>query len=142
MGATGIIRAGEESLADGLKRLTGSDKRIDVFYDCVGEKGIVLNNILSVARRGTRVVVIGVLQKIYDIPLLPDFVQHELSLSGTTMYTPKDYREMIDLMGRGVIKIDGLISHHFELEQIPEVLDMIVSRREKTFKVVINVSEE
>jgi len=142
LGATGIIKAGEESLADGLKRLTGSEKSIDVFYDCVGEKGIVLNNILSVARRGSRVVVIGVLQKVYDIPLLPDFVQHELSLSGTTMYTPRDYREMIDLMGRGIIRIDGLISHHFDLEQIPEVLDMIVNRREKTFKVVINVSEE
>lgn len=142
LGATGVIDVSSEDLAAGLIRLAGSEKNIDVFYDCVGEKGTVLNNILSVAKRGSRIVVIGVLQKEYHIPLLPDFVQHELSLSGTTMYIPQDYREMIELMGQGIIRIDGMVSHHFTLEEVPKVLDMIVNKKEKTFKVVINVSEE
>lgn len=141
LGASGVINAAEETLAQGLRRLVGSEKNIDVFYDCVGEKGTVLNNILSVARRGSRVVVIGVLQKQFQIPLLPDFVQHELSLSGTTMYVPQDYRDMLSLMERGIIRIDGMVSHHFPLERVPEVLDSIVNRREKTFKVVIDVVE-
>lgn len=141
LGASGVINAAEETLAQGLRRLAGSEKNIDVFYDCVGEKGTVLNNILSVARRGSRVVVIGVLQKQFQIPLLPDFVQHELSLSGTTMYVPQDYRDMLSLMERGIIRIDGMVSHHFPLERVPEVLDSIVNRREKTFKVVIDVVE-
>lgn len=141
LGASGVIEVAKEDLKQGLTRLVGSEKNIDVFYDCVGEKGIVLNNILSVARRGSRIVVIGVLQKEFNIPLLPDFVQHELSLSGTTMYVPQDYRDMIDYMGRGVIRTDGMVSHHFPLEKIPEVLDMIVNRREKTFKVVIDVAD-
>ncbi len=38
----------------------------------------MLNQILSVARRGTRIVVVGVLQNGTDVPLLPDFVQHEM----------------------------------------------------------------
>ena len=84
---------------------------------------------------------IGVLQKQFNIPLLPDFVQHELSLSGTTMYVPQDYRDMIDFMGRGVIRTEGMVSHHFPLEKIPDVLDMIVNRREKTFKVIIDIAE-
>lgn len=141
LGATGTIEAAKEDLKQGLTRLTGSEKNIDVFYDCVGEKGLVLNNILAVARRGSRIVVIGVLQKQFNIPLLPDFVQHELSLSGTTMYVPQDYRDMIDFMGRGVIRTEGMVSHHFPLEKIPDVLDMIVNHREKTFKVIIDVAE-
>lgn len=141
LGATGVIEVARENLKQGLTRLAGSEKNIDVFYDCVGEKGTVLNNILEVARRGSRIVVIGVLQKQFNIPLLPDFVQHELSLSGTTMYVPQDYRDMIDLMGRGVIRTEGMVSHHFTLEQVPQVLDMIVNRREKTFKVVIDVAQ-
>lgn len=141
LGATGVIEVARENLKQGLTRLTGSEKNIDVFYDCVGEKGTVLNNILEVARRGSRIVVIGVLQKQFNIPLLPDFVQHELSLSGTTMYVPQDYRDMINLMGRGVIRTEGMVSHHFTLEQVPQVLDMIVNHREKTFKVVINVAQ-
>ena len=84
---------------------------------------------------------VGVLQKEYAVPLLPDFVQHELTLFGTTMYVPQDYREMIDLMGRGVIRTEAMVSHHFSLEEVPAVLDMIVNRREKTFKVIIDVDE-
>lgn len=142
LGATGTIDVSKEDLKDGLVRLCGSEKKVDVFYDCVGEKGIVLNNILKIARRGTNVVVIGVLQNEYIVPLLPDFVQHELSLHGTTMYTPVDYREMLELFGKKAIKTDGMISHHFPLEKVPEVLDMIVNRREKTFKVVIDVDDK
>lgn len=141
LGATGVIDVSKEDLATSLQKLAGSAKNIDVFYDCVGEKGIVLNNILSLARRGSRIVVIGVLQKEYMIPLLPDFVQHELSLSGTTMYVPQDYRDMIDLMGCGVVRTAGMVSHHITLEQFPELLDNIVNRRIKTFKVIIDVAD-
>lgn len=52
LGASAVIDVSGEDLGSGLRRLTGSEKSIDVFYDCVGEKGTVLNNILSVARRG------------------------------------------------------------------------------------------
>ena len=88
-----------------------------------------------------RIVIIGVLQNGYNIPKLPDFVQHELSLFGTTMYVPTDYVEMIELMSKGIIKTKGMISHRFGLEDIPAVLDMIDKRREKTFKVLIEVAD-
>ena len=134
LGATGIIDVKTESIAD-------IEDRIDVFYDCVGEKGHVLNNILDVAKRGSRVVVIGVLQNEYIIPKLPDFVQHELSLSGTTMYVPTDYVEMIDLMGKGKITTNGMVSHRFKFEEIPYVLNMLDKRLEKTFKILIDVND-
>lgn len=137
LGATGVIDVSKESLCEGLARL-GEDK-ITVYYDCVGEKGVVLNNILSIAHRGSRIVIIGVLQNEYNIPKLPDFVQHELSLFGTTMYVPEDYREMITLMSKGIVKTEGMISHRFKLEDIPDVLDMLDKRKEKTFKIVIDV---
>lgn len=139
LGATGVIDAGKESLEEGLARL-GADK-ITVYYDCVGEKGTVLNNILKIAHRGSRIVVVGVLQKEFNIPLLPDFVQHELSLYGTTMYVPSDYDEMIELMSKGIIRTKETISHRFKLEDIPTVLDMIDKKKEKTFKVLIEVND-
>lgn len=139
LGATGVIDCSKESLEDGLARL-GAEK-ITVYYDCVGEKGIVMNNILKIAHRGSRVVIIGVLQNEYVVPLLPDFVQHELSLFGTTMYVPTDYMEMIDLMSKGKVTTKGMISHRFTLEEIPAVLDMIDKRKEKTFKVLIDVND-
>lgn len=142
LGADGIINVSEESLEDGLLRLCGGHKEVDVFYDCVGEKGTVLNNILSIARRGTRVVVVGVLQNGYNIPLLPDFVQHELRLSGTTMYTPVDYHEMIDHLGSKRIRTDGIITHHFPLRDVISVYDMISQRKEKFFKIMLTLDDE
>lgn len=139
LGASGTIDVSKEDLATGLKRL--GEEKITVYYDCVGEKGVVLNNILSIAHRGSRIVIIGVLQNEYNIPKLPDFVQHELSLFGTTMYVPTDYMEMIDLMSKGIISTKGMISHRFKLEEVPAVLDMIDKRREKTFKVLIDVND-
>lgn len=139
LGADGVIDVSRESLDAGLERLCGGGKKIDVFFDCVGEKGRVFNDILRMARRGTRVVIVGVLQNGYDIPLLPDFVQHELRLSGTTMYTPADYREMIELMGAGKIKTQGMISHYFNLSEIVEVFEMIAKREKKFFKMMFRV---
>ncbi len=141
-GADGIINTARTPLEEGLRGLCGDSKAVDVFYDCVGGKGQVLNQILSVARRGTRVVVIGVLQKGTEVPLLPDFVQHELRLSGTTMYVPNDYRDMIGMMARGVIRTDGIVTHHFGFEDIPAVFPMIDAHKEPSFKIMINVAAE
>ena len=134
LGATATINVGTQSIKD-------IEDKIDVFYDCVEEKGFVFNNILEVAKRGSRIVVIGVLQNGYNIPKLPDFVQHELALFGTTMYVPADYREMLELMGKRVVVTDGMISHRFSLEEVPAVLDMLDKRKEKTFKILIEVSK-
>ncbi|MCL2666035.1 MAG: alcohol dehydrogenase catalytic domain-containing protein [Defluviitaleaceae bacterium] len=136
--ADGVINVGCESLLDGINRLTGS-KNIDVFFDCVGEKGAVLEQILQMARRGTRIVMIGVLQKDYHVPSLPDFVQHELRLSGTTMYTPGDYTDMIGLMSKKTVTTEGLVTHTYKLRELQDVYDMIESKKEKFIKIMIDL---
>ncbi len=133
LGADGIIDLNKETLEAGVVRLAGSVKNISVFYDCVGGKGQVLNQLIVMARRGSRIVMIGVLQNGYNIPNLPDFVQHELRLSGTTMYTPEDYCEMIDLMGRKIIRTDGMITHHFSLAETVQVFEELIEKRKEPY---------
>lgn len=134
LGADGVIDVSRNPLS-------GKHGEFDLFFDCVGGKGQVLNQILGMARRGTRVVVVGVLQNGYDIPLLPDFVQHELRLSGTTMYVPQDYREMIALMGAGKVRTAGMITQYFPLAEIETVFDLIKGKRERYFKIMLTVNE-
>ena len=141
LGADGTIRLQKESLADGAVRCGVPLKEIDVFYDCVGLKGQVLDQMLAHARRGAGIVVIGVLQNGYNLPKLPDFVQHELRLSGSTMYTPKDYRDMIRLMSDGKVRLDGVISHAVKLEQVPELLASMDRGEFRGFKVVIEMDQ-
>jgi L-iditol 2-dehydrogenase len=142
LGADGVIDVTSERLDAGLSRLTGDAKAIDLFYDCVGERGLVLDQILQLARRGSKIVVIGVLQNDYSIPHLPDFVQHELSLSGTTMYVPQDYRDMIQLMGQKNITTDGMITHYFKLNEIRKVFDMIEKKAVPYFKIMLIVHDD
>jgi len=138
LGADGIIALNSESLEDGGARLAGSVKNISLFYDCVGSRGQVLNQLIVMARRGSRIVMIGVLQNGYVIPNLPDFVQHELRLSGTTMYTPEDYRTMIDLMGKHIIRTEGMVTHHFALEDTPRIFKTLIEeRKEPFFKIML-----
>lgn len=140
LGADGIIHVGKESLEQGLARILGNVKDVDVFYDCVGEKGHVFDEILRIARRGSRIVIVGVLQKEYKIPHLPDFVQHELRISGTTMYVPQDYKEMIELMEKGDISTKGMITHYFKITEIKEVFKMIDKKDEPYFKIMFTYS--
>jgi L-iditol 2-dehydrogenase len=139
LGADGTIDVSRKTVREGLEELCGGNMNIDLYYDCVGEKGRVLNDILLLAKRGSRIVIIGVLQNGYTIPNLPDFVQHELRLSGTTMYTPQDYRDMIAMISRGIVTTRGMVSHHFTLEEVPRILEMLDKRTENSFKIVINV---
>ena len=139
LGADGTVNVSEETLEEGLDRLCGGHINVDVFFDCVGEKGLVFNNILRLARRGTRIVMVGVLQNNYDVPLLPDFVQHELKLFGTTMYTPADYRDMLRLMGEGKIRTSGMISHYFDFDDVVTVFDKIANKQLSSFKIILKV---
>lgn len=142
LGADGVIRLKTESLEAGAIRCGVPFKEFDVFYDCVGLKGQVLDQMIAQARRGTGIVVIGVLQHGYNIPSLPDFVQHELRLSGSTMYTPQDYRDMIRLMAEKKVRIDGVITHTVTLEQVPELLDKMDRGEFQGFKVIVSLEEE
>ena len=140
LGADGIINAKEEKIGEGLTRLLGSPKEVNVFFDCVGQKGEVLEEIILMAKRGSRVVMVGVLQMGYDIPHLPDFVQHELRLSGTTMYVPQDYREMIEHLSNGRIRTQGIITHYFPITDIIKVFkDYIEGKKEYFFKIMFTL---
>ena len=99
----------------------------------------MLDQIIAQARRGTSVVVIGVLQNGTTVPCLPDFVQHELRLSGSTMYTPRDYHDMIALMSARRVRTDGVITHRIALDDVPRLLSEMDTGAFRGFKVVIDV---
>jgi L-iditol 2-dehydrogenase len=139
LGADGTIDVSDETLDSGLRRLAGGGDKIDLFLDCVGFGGEVLNEIIRVARRGVRVVVAGVLESTAKVPLLPDFVEHELTMIGSTMYVPQDFRDVIDLMAKGKIKIDGMVTHSAPLSRVKDIYSMIDARSEKFFKIILRV---
>lgn len=116
LGADGIINQKEETLEAGLKRLCGGRLKIDKFFECVGGDGSVLNQIISIARRGTSIVMIGIQSEGCHVEKLPFLGEHELSLLGSNMYDAQDYKEVIRLMGENKIRTEGMITHTFKFE--------------------------
>jgi L-iditol 2-dehydrogenase len=139
LGVDGCIDISEGRTDEILNRLVGGGDKIDVFYDCVGFGGHALNEIIRIARRGTRVVVAGVLESGCTVPLLPDFVEHELTLTGSTMYVPSDFRDVLDLMAKGLISVEGMISHRVPLSEVEKIYEMIDARREPFYKILLEV---
>ncbi|MDP6380143.1 MAG: alcohol dehydrogenase catalytic domain-containing protein [Phycisphaerae bacterium] len=139
LGADGTIDLAREELAEGLDRLAGGGGKIDLFFDCVGGRGDAFDAILRTARRGSRLVIVGVLYPDYQVPHLPDIVEHELSIAGTAMYTPRDYREVIELMAAGEIRTAGIITHYYDFERIVDAFARIESGQEKFFKIMFKM---
>jgi L-iditol 2-dehydrogenase len=136
-----VFNTTNKSFVQALKENGIDSEQIDIYVDCVGLEGQVLEQILLTSRRNTSIVMIGVLRREYNIPHLPEFVQHEITLHGTTMYDHKDYEKVIMLMADKKIRIDGMITHRFKLTDIPEVLKKFSAHNESFFKIMLDVAE-
>jgi len=139
LGADGIINQSKESLEEGLTRLCGDTHRIDKFFECVGGKGAVLDQIISIARRGTTIVMIGIQNEGCHVEKLPYLGEHELSLLGSNMYDAQDYKEVIDFMGRNEIRTEGMITHTFKFDDLMEAFDLAVNKKEKFMKIMLEM---
>lgn len=139
LGADGVIDQSRETVADGLTRLCGDPHNIDKFFECVGGKGTVLDQIITLARRGTTIVMIGIQSSGCHVEKLPFLGEHELSLLGSNMYDAQDYAEVIAFMGEGKIRTDGMITHRFRFDQLLEAFDLAVNKKEKFMKIMLKM---
>lgn len=136
LGADGVIFLPQESISEGLTRLAGGIGAVSVFADCVGKHGDALDELICIAPRGSRVVMVGVLSSDYCMPHFPDAPEHELTLLGTTMYVPADYQAVIRHMSTGAIRTTGMVTHRRRFSEIADTFAMIQEGREPFFKIM------
>jgi len=119
--------------ADEVSRLP---VRPNIYADCVGGSGEVLDGLLAIAPRGSRILAVGVLKAGCHIPHLTDISEHELSIIGATMYVQRDYQDAITAFAEGRLRTTGMITHTFPLAEVAAAFRMIESGREPYFKVM------
>lgn len=136
LGAYDVIDLSKGSLAEQIDQYE-KDRKFNVFVDCAGGNGSALDSIIQVADRGADVVCIGVLAKDCQIPQLPDLTEHELTFYGSNMYVAKDYDEVIQNLAEGKFRTEGVITHRFAFDQIPELYEMIDRKKEPYIKIMI-----
>jgi L-iditol 2-dehydrogenase len=136
VGLHGIdARAGDLNALVG-HRLPGGP---DFIAECVGSDQVIASAI-RLAPRGATIVVVGV----HSMPATIEvgLIQlRELIVRGSRMYVRADFDKAIELLEAGLINAAGLLSHHYQLGELPTAYREVVADRGSVMKAVIFADE-
>lgn len=122
-----LIDLSTEDLPGGTARVTGGEGA-DVIVVVRSSPRIQADALEALAPRG-RVVLFGALPRGASHVTLDTNIIHykEAAVVGATGCVPRQYRRALDLLARGTVKTDRLITHRFPLDQIQEAFDRKLS---------------
>jgi 2-desacetyl-2-hydroxyethyl bacteriochlorophyllide A dehydrogenase len=116
LGAAGAIDGGSPDAVDEVKEALES--RPDVTFDCVATQASVTQAV-ALALKGGTVMVVGVPTADVVIPL-PLVQDREIRIQGSAMYVREDVVRAIDLMVRGVVPSDRIVTLTLPMERAAE----------------------
>jgi len=133
MGATRTVNPKEHDVQAAVREVTGG-RGADVSIEVVGHSDTVLSAIRSLRKGGT-VVLVGNLSPRVELPL-QEVVSRELSVLGSCA-SNGEIPECIDLLARGVVDVDPIISLKATLEEAPELFARLYGGDKTLMKVII-----
>jgi 2-desacetyl-2-hydroxyethyl bacteriochlorophyllide A dehydrogenase len=106
LGADAAVDAAAPDVAEQSRAALGESA--DVVFDCVAIQPTVVQAIAMASKGGT-VVVVGVPTGDVSVPLA--IVQdHQIRIQGSATYLPEDYAESIELLRRGAVRADDIVT--------------------------------
>ncbi len=133
LGATNSINASTEDVVTKVKELT-SGRGTDVAVEVVGATKTIQTAIESV-RKGGSITLVGNLAPEIDLPL-QSVVTRELTLNGSCA-SRGEYPQCIELMDRGDIQVEPLISLKASLEEGPALFERLYNAEPGLMKVIL-----
>ncbi|RPI57353.1 MAG: galactitol-1-phosphate 5-dehydrogenase [Acidobacteria bacterium] len=133
MGAGGTLNAKAMDVPAAVRDLT-SGRGADVSFEVVGHTDTVLTAIRSVRKGGT-VVLVGNLSPKVELPL-QEVVSREISVLGSCA-SNGEIPECIDLLARGAVDVDPLVSLKAPLEDAPGLFERLYGGDKTLMKVII-----
>ena len=133
LGATAAVDPRAEDLNATLKREFGADGA-DVVIECVGHVSATAQAI-SAARKGGAILLFSVPRPDATVPLpLIDVFQKELSIYGSFI-NPDTHQRAVDLINAGLIQMEPIITHRFQLDRLEDAIAMQTSA--ESLKVIV-----
>lgn len=122
LGASAVISTEEVDRADqAVKEMTGIGA--DISIDVTGVPAMI-ESAIRATRPGGRVVIVGF--SFHKIQLgINRLIWHELNIMGSKNYNLRDMPDILELVQRGAVNLDKVISHRFQLEDINEAYQML-----------------
>jgi L-iditol 2-dehydrogenase len=133
LGATRPLNAKEIDVQGAVRDVTGG-RGADVSFEVVGHGDTVLTAIRSLRKGGT-VVLVGNLSPTVELPL-QEVVSREISVLGSCA-SSGEIPECIDLLARGVVDVDPIISLKASLDEGPELFARLYGGDKTLMKVII-----
>ena len=122
-GADRVAGSGEklDFKAERVIVCTGALDAIRQAFDCIDRKGIIL--------------LFAIPDKNIEIPNA-DFWRNELTITSSYGAAPQDLRQAVDLIKNKKVKLKGMITHQFPLEEIQEGFKVVANARD-SLKVIL-----
>jgi L-iditol 2-dehydrogenase len=134
LGATDIVRADKTNLSNDVMLMT-QGYGADLVFEVVGMEETV-TAALACVRKGGQVTLVGNLSPKVTFPL-QSAVTREIALNGSCA-SSGEYPACIDLIARGVVKVDALISAAAPLSEGAAWFERLYAREAGLMKVILN----
>jgi L-iditol 2-dehydrogenase len=133
------VNTKEKDLAAEMLDRFGKDGA-DVAYECSASE-YALNQLLSVMRKGTTIIIAGVYEHNVSINMA-NVQDREYALLGSLMYTHEDYAKAIEMASNGKVDLKTVITNEYRLSEIAEAYKKIENDRDNVQKIILRVRED
>ena len=133
----GVVFKGDGSELAELEAIT-SGQLADVVIDATGSAASMSTCFQYAAVTG-RVVYVGITTQEVVFPHAPIFHRRELTLLASRNALPKDFGEIISLIGEGKIDTDAWITHRLAFDEVPSGFSRFTDPKLGAIKVIIEL---
>jgi 2-desacetyl-2-hydroxyethyl bacteriochlorophyllide A dehydrogenase len=135
LGADLAIESGPETVAQVLEATDGCG--VDVAIECTGVMASIADAIRMV-RFGGRILLFGITSATSGSLPFYDLYFKELTLINSRAATAQDFPVMIDLVDRGAVHLEPLVTHHMALDELGSALGMLEDGAGRRLKIILD----
>ena len=129
------IESGPAAVAKVLDETDG--RGADVVIESTGVMTSMADSIRMV-RFGGRILLFGITNATNGALPFYDLYFKELTLINNRAATAQDFPVMIDLVGRGAIRLEPLVTHRMALDELGTALGMVEDGAERRLKIILD----
>ncbi len=135
LGADVVIESGPSAVAKVLEETDG--RGADVVIECTGVMTSIADAI-RMARFGGRIQMFGITNATSGALPFYDLYFKELTLINNRAATAQDFPVMIDLVARGAVRLEPLVTHRMALDELGAALGMVEDGAERRLKIILD----
>ncbi|MBC7287978.1 MAG: NAD(P)-dependent alcohol dehydrogenase [Armatimonadetes bacterium] len=138
LGATNVINARETDPVEAIMDLTRG-RGVDAAFECAGTE-VTIQQAMKVTRDGGSVQLVGMPAELMPQVPIYDVINRELTVRGTFRYA-NCYPAAIALASSGLADVKSLVTHHVDLDSVPEAMAWVEEHKNEVIKAVVHPSE-